>query len=393
MPELIVPHGGVALAPRLTPEDSHAELRARAGELPQVQMSSRETSDMAMFAMGAYSPLAGFMDEADWQGVCRDMHCADGLFWPIPITLSISEELAGSISSGDEVALLDGETQELMGVMTVSGKYRPDKELECNEVFRTTDEAHPGVAKVMAQAPVNLGGTVQCVSEGIYRETYPDICLRPSEVRQIFSDRGWSRIAAFQTRNPMHRSHEYLVRVAIEVSDAVFIHQVLGKLAPGDMPAEVRVKAINALVENYLNPSSVLQGGYPIEMRYAGPREALLHAVCRQNFGCTLLIVGRDHAGVGKYYGPYDAQEIFDQLKPGDLQIQPLRLDNTFYCERTGEMATTKTSPSAPDQRLMISGTRLREMFNAGEEVPTEFSRPEVLAILKDYYANLPNNP
>lgn len=387
MPDLIAPHGGVPLRPRLVPEEAQSELRERAKSLQTVPMTSRETSDLVMLAMGAYSPLAGFMGEHDWRGVCDDMRCADGLFWPIPITLSATEELASQISAGDDVALVDGESQEVMGVLSVSEVYKPEKTLECREVFLTTDDKHPGVAKVMAQGAFNLAGAVQCVSEGIYRKQYAGLCLRPSEARKEFTERNWHRVAAFQTRNPMHRSHEYLVRIAIEVTDGVFIHQVLGKLAPGDLPAEVRVKAINALIENYFNRNSVIQGGYPIEMRYGGPREALLHAVIRQNFGCTHLVVGRDHAGVGGYYGPYDAQNIFDELWDGALQLQPIRLDNTFYCTKTKEMATTKTSPAGPDERLSISGTRLREMFTNGEEVPPEFSRPEVLEILKEFYA------
>jgi sulfate adenylyltransferase len=339
-----------------------------------------------MLGMGAYTPLDGFMGEADWRGCCETMTTADGLFWPIPITLSCSRELGDGIAIGADVALADGETGDLLGILTVEEKYAPDAEFECQHVFNTTDRAHPGVDKVMTQGPVNLGGPIQTFSEGHFPRTYAGLYHRPDEIREMFLARGWSKVAAFQTRNPMHRSHEYLAKIAIEICDGVLIHQVLGALKPGDIPAEVRVRAIETLAEHYFVEGTVLQAGYPIEMRYAGPREALLHAVFRQNFGCSHLIVGRDHAGVGDYYGPYDAQRIFDTLPAGSMQIEPLRIDITFYCYKCNGMATSKTCPHPPDDRLAISGTRLREMFASGEEIPAEFSRPEVVAVLREYY-------
>ena len=389
MPKLVAPHGGAALKSLLIPEADRAEERRRAGSLAKVPMSSRETSDVIMMAMAAYTPLDGFMGEADWRGVCCDMKTSGGLFWPVPITLSATQDLAGAISLGEEVALVDPETDTVMAIMKVTEKYTIDKQVECSEVFRTNDAKHPGVGKVMDQGPVNLAGPVRALSEGTYPETFKDLFLRPAESRAQFERLGWSRVAAFQTRNPMHRSHEYLVKIALEVTDGVFIHQVLGKLAPGDIPADVRVKAIDVLVENYFLPGSVVQAGYPIEMRYAGPREALLHALLRQNFGCSHLIVGRDHAGVGNYYGPFDAQNIFDTLDDGALLTRPLKLNNTFYCHKCHGMATTKTCPHGDDQRVIISGTLQRELLSAGEELVVEFSRPEVVAILKEYYASL----
>jgi len=389
MPKLVAPHGGGALKSLLIPEANRAGEHRRAGSLTKVPMSSRETSDIIMMAMAAYTPLDGFMGEADWHGVCRDMKTSGGLFWPVPITLSATEDLAGAISLGEEVALVDPEIDAVMAIMKVVEKYTIDKKVECSEVFRTNDAKHPGVRKVMDQGPVNLAGPVRALSEGIYPETFKDLFLRPAESRAQFERLGWSRVAAFQTRNPMHRSHEYLVKIALEVTDGVFIHQVLGKLAPGDIPADVRVKAIDVLVENYFLPGSVVQAGYPIEMRYAGPREALLHALLRQNFGCSHLIVGRDHAGVGNYYGPFDAQNIFDSLDDGALLTQPLKLNNTFYCHKCHGMATTKSCPHDDDQRVMISGTLQRELLSAGKELAVEFSRPEVVAILKEYYASL----
>jgi sulfate adenylyltransferase len=389
MSKLVPPHGSDTLRPLLLPEMERAQARQRAQALEQVPLSSRETSDFLMLAMGAYTPLAGFMGYDDWQGCCVDMRLAGGLFWPIPITLSCRQELADSIALGQEVALVDGESGELMGTLEVAEKYRIDKVLECKHVFRTTDPAHPGVAKVLSQGEVNLAGKVTALSEGIYPQQYKGLYLRPGQTRTLFADKGWTRVAAFQTRNPMHRSHEHLAKIAIEICDGVLIHQVLGALKAGDIPAEVRVKAIDVLTAQYFVPGTYVQAGYPIEMRYAGPREALLHALFRQNFGCSHLIIGRDHAGVGSYYGPFDAQHIFDALAPGSLAIQPLKIDVTFYCYRCEGMATARTCPHGSEHRLEISGTRLREMFAKGEKIPDEFSRPEVVAILRDYYATL----
>ena len=342
-----------------------------------------------MLAMGAYTPLDGFMGEEDWRGCCTDMVTSDGVFWPIPITLSCDEDLADGIRVGEEVALIDGDGGQILAVQTVTGKYTIDRELECMEVYRTTDPAHPGVQKVMEQPAVNLAGPVMALSEGHYPESYKGLYRRPAETRAMFEANGWSRVAAFQTRNPMHRSHEFLAKLAIEICDGVLVHQVLGALKPGDIPAEVRVKAIDALVEGYFVPGTVIQAGYPIEMRYAGPREALLHAVFRQNFGCTHLVVGRDHAGVGDYYGPFDAHHIFDTLPAGSLEIQPLKIDITFYCYKCDGMATGKTCPHGAEDRLTISGTRLREMFAGREPIPAEFSRAEVVEILQAYYDSL----
>jgi sulfate adenylyltransferase len=296
--------------------------------------------------------------------------------------------LADEIAVGDDVALVDGATDELLGLLTVSEQYAIDRALECESVFRTTDPKHPGVAKVMEQGPVNLAGSVRTLSEGHFPDTYAGLYLRPEETRALFVENGWSKVAAFQTRNPMHRSHEYLAKIAIEVCDGVLIHQVLGALKPGDIPAEVRVAAIDALVKHYFVDGTIVQAGYPIEMRYAGPREALLHAVFRQNFGCSHLVVGRDHAGVGDYYGPFDAHDIFDTLPAESLVTQPLKIDITFYCYKCDGMATGRTCPHAADDRLAISGTRLRAMFASGEPIPPEFSRAEVVEVLQAYYGN-----
>jgi sulfate adenylyltransferase len=389
MTKLVAPHGGGQLKPLLIPEAERAEERKHARTLKQVSMTSRETSDLIMLAMGAYTPLDGFMGYDDWRAVCADMCLSDGTFWPIPITVSCPRDLAESIAYGEEVALSDAETGEIMGLLRVTEKYVMDRDFECARVFRTTDPAHPGVAKVQANAEANLAGRVLALSEGVYPERYKGLFLRPAETRALFAEKGWSTVAAFQTRNPMHRSHEYLAKVAVEICDGVLIHQVLGALKPGDIPAEVRTRAIAALVEHYFVPGTCVQAGYPIEMRYAGPREALLHALIRQNFGCSHLIVGRDHAGVGDYYGPFDAQHIFDTVPEGSLMIRPLKMDVTFYCYRCDGIATGRTCPHPNEDQLQISGTRLREMFRNGEHISTEFSRPEVLEVLREYYAGL----
>ena len=389
MSNLVPPHGADSLKPLLLPEAERAEEARRAGHLKQVPLSSREVSDLFMLGMGAYTPLDGFMGEADWRGCCEHMKLADGLFWPIPITLSCEQTLGDSIGIGEDVALVDGDNGELLGILIVEEKYTIDRELECTHVFRTTDPAHPGVEKVMSQGPVNLAGPVRTLSEGHFPETYGGLYHRPAETRALFLERGWSKVAAFQTRNPMHRSHEHLAKIAIEICDGVLIHQVLGALKPGDIPADVRVRAIDALVSAYFVHGTVVQAGYPIEMRYAGPREALLHAVFRQNFGCSHLLIGRDHAGIGDYYGPFDAHHIFDTLPAGSMKTEPLKIDITFFCYKCDGMATGKTCPHDGEDRLTISGTRLREMFANHEPIPAEFSRAEVSAVLQEYYDGL----
>lgn len=389
MSNLVPPHGAESLKPLLLPETERAEEAKRARQLKQVPLSSREVSDLFMLGMGAYTPLDGFMREADWRGCCEDMTIGEGLFWPIPITLSCEQALGDTIGIGEDVALVDSDTDELLGILTVEEKYSIDREFECSHVFRTTDTRHPGVKKVMSQGPVNLGGPVRTISEGHFPATYAGFYHRPAETRAMFLEKGWSKVAAFQTRNPMHRSHEHLAKIAIEVCDGVLIHQVLGALKPGDIPAEVRVKAIDALVQHYFVDGTILQAGYPIEMRYAGPREAVLHAVLRQNFGCSHLVVGRDHAGVGDYYGPFDAHHIFDTLPEGSLKTEPLKIDITFFCYRCNGMATGKTCPHDAEDRLAISGTGLREMFANHDPIPPEFSRAEVIAVLQEYYDGL----
>ena len=385
---LLPPHGG-ALRPLFLDEPEGSRERARAASLPQLKVSSREKGDLIMLGIGGFTPLAGFMSQADWQGVCDGMKMANGVFWPIPITLSADAKAAGAIATGSDIALVDPDDGSVLATMTVTEKYGIDKAHECKAVFRTDDAKHPGVQMVMQQGEVNLAGPVKVLSDGGFKAKYGALFMTPAETRAEFQRLGWSRVAAFQTRNPMHRSHEYLAKVAIESCDGVLVHSLLGHLKPGDIPADVRTRAIGTLIENYFVPGTVVQAGYPLDMRYGGPREALLHAVFRQNYGCAYQIVGRDHAGVGSYYGPFDAHKIFDQIPAGSLAIQPMKLDLTFYCYACGGMASGRTCPHGDADRLQVSGTGLRKALAGGEPVAPEFSRPEVLEILREYYAGL----
>jgi sulfate adenylyltransferase len=355
--------------------------------MPHVRLSSREVGDLLMLGIGGFTPLQGFMTCADWKSVCEEYRLSDGLFWPIPITLSVEEGLARRITTGTEVALVAPDGGSPLATMTVTEKYPVDKVFECKAVFRTVDTGHPGVRGVMSQSSINLAGPVKVLSQGGFPQAYPKIYLSPAETRALFQAKGWSTVAAFQTRNPMHRSHEYLVKIALEVCDGVMIHSLLGKLKPGDIPAEVSTKAISVLIEHYFARHTVTQAGYPLDMRYAGPREALLHAVFRQNYGCSHLIIGRDHAGVGDYYGPFDAQRIFDEIPPGSLQIAPMKIDWTFWCYSCGAMASERTCPHDESAHLVLSGTKLRQALFEGDDIPEEFSRPEVLQVLRKYYS------
>jgi len=389
MAALVSPHGGRGLRPLQVAADELAEERRRAQSLPAVRITSREKGDLVMLGIGGFTPLEGFMANDDWQSVCNDLRLANGLFWPIPITLSTDKATADSLKIGGELALADPDDGALLAVMELTEKYRIDNAHECKCVFRTTDEAHPGVKMVMQEGEVNLAGPVRVLSDGGFKARYGALFMTPAETRAEFARLGWSRVAAFQTRNPMHRSHEYLVKVAIEVCDGVLVHSLLGKLKPGDIPAEVRTRAIAVLIEKYFRPGTVVQAGYPLDMRYAGPREALLHALFRQNYGCSHLIVGRDHAGVGNYYGPFDAHRIFDEIAPDALEIQPLKMGVTFWCYRCRDMVSSRTCPHDERDQLQVSGTQLRKWLAEGSAVPGEFSRSEVLDILHTYYAGL----
>jgi sulfate adenylyltransferase len=386
---LVSPHGGNDLRPLLLTGDALAAEKAKAATLPRLTVSSREKGDIVMLGIGGFTPLEGFMTHADWQGVCDGMKTASGLFWPIPITLSADTAFVETIRTGREIALIDPDDGQPLATMLVTEKYAINKAHECATIFRTTDPEHPGVAMVLGQPEVNLAGPIKVLSTGGFAEQYDALFMTPAQTRALFASLGWKSIAAFQTRNPMHRSHEYLAKIAIEVCDGLLVHSLLGALKPGDIPAAVRTRAIGVLAENYFVQKTVVQAGYPLDMRYAGPREALLHAVFRQNYGCSHLIVGRDHAGVGKYYGPFDAHHIFDRVPAGTLQIRPLKIDVSFWCYKCGGMASGRTCPHTDADRLQVSGTQLRKALSEGVDVPPEFSRPEVVAVLRKYYADV----
>jgi sulfate adenylyltransferase len=403
MSKLVPPHGSATLKPLLLQGKEKNDEIKKAQGLKKIPLTSRETGDLIMMGIGGFTPLDGFMGNDDWKGCCDEfkMPSKNGLFWPIPITLSATKDLTDSIKPNEEVALWDTESNTLMATMKVTEKYAINKEHECKQVYKTTDIKHPGVQMVMEQAAINLAGPVKVLSESYFPDHFPGLYQRPAEARKMFEERGWNTVAALQLRNPMHGSHAYLAWIAIEVCDGVYIHQLVGNLKPGDIPADVRVKAIEALINKYFRKERVIQGGYPLDMRYAGPREALLHAVFRQNYGCSHLIVGRDHAGVGDYYGPFDAQKIFNEIPQNALVLRPLNMDWTFYCYECQSMASMKTCPHESKAviddngqykggaRLLLSGTLLRKLMSEGKPVPPEFSKPEVISVLKEYYDHL----
>ena len=355
---LISPHGSDSIVPLLVARQELNTKQQEAKSLPQVEINSRELGDLYMLAIGGFTPLTGFMGHDDWKSVCKDMQLADGTFWPIPITLSTSKSRAAELKIGEKIALVN-QAHETVAILHLTEKYTIDKNLECSEVFTTTDAAHPGVKMVLEQGEVNLAGTLEVLTDGDFASQYAGMYHTPRQMREIFSSYGWRKIAAFQTRNPMHRSHEYLTKIALEICDGVLIHSLLGNLKPGDIPADVRMRAISQLIKHHYVKDTVVQSGYPLDMRYAGPREALLHALFRQNYGCTHLIVGRDHAGVGDYYGAFDAQHIFETIPSDALKIQTLNIDWTFWCYKCEAMASTKTCPHTKEDRLLLSGTKL----------------------------------
>lgn len=388
MSQLVPPHGSSELKILALKNDELKSQLKKTDSMAKLLCSSREFGDLVMMGIGGFTPLEGFMGKNDWLSVCKNMTLENGTFWPIPITLSTNSE---DIQVGQEVAIINAKTNQAVATILVTEKYTIDKDLECIEVFKTNDIEHPGVALVMAQGKYNIAGPVKVLSDGGFPNQYGDLYMTPTETREYFKDKEWSTIAAFQTRNPMHRSHEYLAKIAIEICDGVMIHSTLGELKPGDIPADVRSKSISALIENYFVENTVLQSGYPLDMRYAGPREALLHALFRQNYGCSHLIVGRDHAGVGDYYGPFDAHNIFDEINDG-LATKALKIDWTFWCDKCAGMSSMKTCPHSQDDRLMLSGSKLRQLLSENQEIPDNFSRPEVVKILREYYSGIKDN-
>jgi sulfate adenylyltransferase len=368
---LIRPHGGTLV-------DRTAERPDGVDSLERVTLTSREVSDLDMISSGALSPLEGFMAREDYERVVAEMHLASGLPWALPVCLAVDEP-----PSGDTVCLAD-EAGRLLAVLEVEETFEYDKEREAAQCFRTTDAEHPGVARLYAQKPHYLAGRVT-VFERV-PPPYPELALDPAETRAAFAERGWRRVVGFQTRNPIHRAHEYLTKGALETVDGLLIHPLVGETKSDDVPADVRIECYRVLLENYYPTDRVVIAAFPAAMRYAGPREAIWHAICRKNYGCSHFIVGRDHAGVGDYYGSYDAQLIFDDFAPHELDIEPMFFEHAFWCRACGQMTTPKTCPHGGDDHVFLSGTKVRELLAAGELPPVEFSRPEVAEVLINAY-------
>ncbi len=374
----ISPHGGT-LVNRLVVGVEAEDLRRRAASLPALRLSARQESDLDLIANGAFSPLDGFMGRADYDAVVSEMRLTSGLPWTVPVTLAL--DAADAPAAGGEAALYNPDGL-LRGVMRVGEVYGYDKRREAREVYRTEDEAHPGVAAVYAQGDMLAGGPVSVLPADQTGQAHGPHDLPPARARALFAERGWRGVAGFQTRNPVHRAHEYIQKCALEIVDGLLLHPLVGETKKDDIPAGVRMRCYEALLAHYYPPDRVILGVLPAAMRYAGPREAVFHALIRKNYGCTHFIVGRDHAGVGSYYGTYDAQTLFDQFAPDLLGIMPLKFDNSFYCRRCEGMASDKTCPHGPDDHMTLSGTKLRALLRAGELPPPEFTRPEVARIL-----------
>jgi len=378
MDGLIAPHGG-ELVINAASEQEQMELRELAKSLPCVQIDSRQLADLEMLATGAYSPLGGFMSRADYLGVVNEMHLSNGLPWSIPITLSISSEQAATLKEGTQVALINAQGS-LQAVIIVDEQYGYSKQLEASKVYRTLEEAHPGVKALHAQGDILLGGPVRVVA--LQEQAFARYRYTPAQSRQMFAERGWKRVVGFQTRNPVHRAHEYIQKCALETVDGLYLHPLVGDTKEDDIPADLRMCCYEVLLEHYYPADRVILGVLPAAMRYAGPREAIFHAIMRKNYGCSHFIVGRDHAGVGNYYGTYDAQHIFAEFDPLKLGITPMFFEHTFFCRACDAMASAKTCPHANEQHVTLSGTKVRQMLQAGEMPPREFSRPEVARVL-----------
>jgi sulfate adenylyltransferase len=378
------PHGGW-LVNRLMTGDEARKLETEAESLPVIRLNPFELSDLEMLAIGGFSPLEGFMSKDDYESVLRQMRLVNGLAWSLPITLAIDEAMAGDLRGHSRVTLADGAGQPL-AVLTLKDAYPCDREHEAKQSFGTTDRSHPGVAYVTARGAWNVGGTVEVFrrpssgSESKHR-------LDPADTRRIFAERGWKTIVGFQTRNPVHRAHEYIQKTAMEIVDGLLLHPIAGETKSDDISLEVRMQCYEVLLENYYPHDRVLLALNPASMRYAGPREAIFHALVRKNFGCTHFIVGRDHAGVGNFYGPYDAQKIFDEFDPTELGITPLFFENSFYCRKCASMASPKTCGHGPEARVVLSGTQVRNTLRDGGQLPMEFTRPEVAEVLHKVYA------
>ncbi|MBI4718341.1 MAG: sulfate adenylyltransferase [Planctomycetes bacterium] len=372
-PELIAPHGG-----RLVQRTGAAAVATPPAVT--ITLTERQQCDWEMIAIGAMSPLEGFMGEADYHSVCDHLKLRDGTLWPMPITCAVGAAVASPVALGAKVAIQD-DAGRLLGYMTVSEKYKHDKRKQAAKAFGTEDSAHPGVKVLMEEGDICLAGKIDVVTPR-HAPMFADHRLTPAQTRAEFQKRGWHTVVAFQTRNPIHRAHEYITKCAQEIVDGLLIHPLMGATKEGDIPAEVRMKCYEALIKNYYHPDHTMLSVMPAAMRYAGPREALLHAILRQNYGCSHIIIGRDHAGVGTYYGTYDAQQMFDRIPPGALRITPLKFENTAWSKKAGGMVSDKTFPDIEGDKVVLSGTKVREMLTRGERPPAEFTRPEIADIL-----------
>jgi sulfate adenylyltransferase len=379
---LITPHGGKLVNRQLTGEAREAALK-QAASLPRLTLNARAEADLELLANGAFSPLEGFLNEADYQRVRDERRLANGLVWSIPVTLSATEAERKNFTSGKEVALY-ARDHRLLALLHLEEIYSYDKQVEAAQVYKTTEDKHPGVAALYQQGEYLLGGKISLLNE--VSTAFAQYRFSPAQTREIFANNGWSRIVAFQTRNPVHRAHEYIQKCALEIVDALLLHPIVGETKGDDIPADVRIKAYEAILSNYYPANRVQLAALPAAMRYAGPREAVFHALIRKNYGCSHFIVGRDHAGVGNYYGTYDAQNALRDFTAEELGITPLFFDNTFYCKRCDGMASLKTCPHDAAEHVSLSGTRVREMLVAGEIPPIEFTRPEVAQVLIDAY-------
>ncbi len=379
--QLIEPHGGTLINHRLE-GDERQQAQNRASSLPRLTLSERNLADLECLATGVYSPLEGFVSEADYRSIVDSMRLESGVAWSIPITLQVSED--DVVSTGQEVALA-GPNGDILALMDVTDKYQPDQTHEAEQVYGTSEGAHPGVQAIMEAGAVYLGGPISLIAD-LPKSEFQEVSFTPQETRDAFAERGWNTVVAFQTRNPIHRAHEYLTKVALEIVDGLFINPLVGTTKSDDIPADVRMRCYNVILEDYYPDGRVFLGTYPAAMRYAGPREAILHAISRQNYGCTHFIVGRDHAGVGDYYGTYDAQKIFGEFSTDELKISTLNFEHSFYCKKCEQMGSSKTCPHDAQDRVFLSGTKVREMLSNGQMPPAEFSRPEVAKILMNAY-------
>jgi sulfate adenylyltransferase len=377
---LVAPHGG-KLVNRVLDATARTKAEAEAAKLTAITLSARERFDLEMIAIGAFSPLTGFQGSKDFESICKNMRLANGTVWPIPVTLCPPNDVAAKIAVGQRIALKDDQGR-ILALMTVSEKYAHDKALEIPNVYKTEDAAHAGVAIIQKQGDTCLAGDIDVLTP-TYEPEFEEYRVPPAKTREAFDARGWKTVAAFQTRNPIHRSHEYLTKCALEMTDGLLIHPLVGETKSDDIPAEVRMACYKVLVDNYYKKERTMLTVMPLAMRYAGPREAILHTLIRKNYGVSHFIVGRDHAGVGNYYGTYDAQLIFDQFDvPKEIGVTILKFEHTAWCKPCEAVVSSKTCPHGPEHKIAPSGTKVREMLKAGQRPPMEFSRPEVADIL-----------